>query len=106
MEGAQHNTMDVEYYGPNPEMGFWYLGALRAAEEMARAVGDDAFAAECRDLFDRGSAWLDANLFDGEYYEGTLPLERFSLRDGGEQAFDAGHTLSAGTTEEFQVATA
>jgi len=35
MEGAQHNTMDVEYYGPNPQMGIWYLGALRAAEEMA-----------------------------------------------------------------------
>ncbi len=68
MEGAQHNTMDVEYYGPNPEMGFWYLGALRASEEMARAVGDEAFADECRDLFDHGSAWVDANLFDGEYY--------------------------------------
>ena len=69
MEGAQHNTMDVEYYGPNAEMGFWYLGALRAAEEMARAVGDDAFATECRDLFARGSVWVDANLFDGEYYQ-------------------------------------
>ena len=36
MEGVQHNTMDVEYYGPNPQMGIWYLGALRAMEEMAR----------------------------------------------------------------------
>jgi non-lysosomal glucosylceramidase len=39
MEGCQHNTMDVEYYGPNPQMEFWYLGALRAAEEMARHMG-------------------------------------------------------------------
>ena len=30
MEGCQHNTMDIEYYGPNPEIGFWYLGALKA----------------------------------------------------------------------------
>lgn len=30
MEGCQHNTMDVEYFGPNPQMGIWYLGALRA----------------------------------------------------------------------------
>ncbi|MEI7837174.1 MAG: GH116 family glycosyl-hydrolase, partial [Planctomycetota bacterium] len=30
MEGCQHNTMDVEYYGPNGQMGVWYLGALRA----------------------------------------------------------------------------
>jgi uncharacterized protein (DUF608 family) len=69
MEGAQHNTMDVEYYGPNPQMGVWYLGALRAAEAMSRHVGDTAFADTCRALFDRGSAWIDANLFNGEYYE-------------------------------------
>lgn len=69
MEGCQHNTMDVEYYGPNPQMQFWYLGALRAAEEMARHLGETAFADTCRDLFTRGSAWTDANLFNGEYYE-------------------------------------
>jgi uncharacterized protein (DUF608 family) len=69
MEGCQHNTMDVEYYGPNPQMGIWYLGALRAAEEMARYVGDEEFAVTCRDLFDKGKAWIDANLFNGEYYE-------------------------------------
>jgi non-lysosomal glucosylceramidase len=69
MEGCQHNTMDVEYYGPNPQMEIWYLGALRAAEEMARYVGDKEFAATCRDLFERGSKWTDANLFNGEYYE-------------------------------------
>ncbi|MCX6559983.1 MAG: GH116 family glycosyl-hydrolase, partial [Candidatus Aminicenantes bacterium] len=68
MEGCQHNTMDVEYYGPNPQMGFWYLGALRAAEEMARAAGDKPFAATCRKLFDNGSRWIDANLFNGRYY--------------------------------------
>jgi len=69
MEGAQHNTMDVEYYGPNPQMTGWYLGALRAAEEMARAVGEEGFAGQCRALFEKGSAWMDAHLFNGEYYE-------------------------------------
>jgi uncharacterized protein (DUF608 family) len=69
MEGCQHNTMDVEYYGPNPQMGSWYLAALRAAEEMARHVGDEAFAATCRDLFARGSRWMDEHLFNGDYYE-------------------------------------
>ncbi len=68
MEGCQHNTMDVEYYGPNPQMGIWYLGALRASEEMAKALGNHQFAAECRRLFKNGSAWLDANLFNGDYY--------------------------------------
>ncbi len=69
MEGVQHNTMDVEYLGPNPQMGLWYLGALRAAEEMARHLGDLAFADACRDLFRRGGAWIDAHLWTGEYYE-------------------------------------
>ena len=69
MEGCQHNTMDVEYFGPNPQMGIWYLGALRAAEEMARYQGEEDFAGTCRRLFEGGSAWLDANLFNGEYYE-------------------------------------
>ena len=69
MEGCQHNTMDVEYYGPNPQMGAWYLGALAAAAEMADAVDDAQFAERCRDLLGRGSAWVDKNLFNGEYYE-------------------------------------
>jgi non-lysosomal glucosylceramidase len=69
MEGSQHNTMDVSYYGPNPQMGFWYMGALKAASKMATAMGDKAFAKKCDLLFDKGSHWMDANLFNGEYYE-------------------------------------
>ena len=68
LEGVQHNTYDVEFYGPNPLCGIYYLGALRAAEEMGRAAGDEAAAAEYRRLFEQGSRWIDANLFQGEYY--------------------------------------
>ena len=69
MEGCQHNTMDVEYYGPNPQMGTWYLGALRAGEEIARHLGEEDFAGECRRLFESGRRWIDEHLFNGEYYE-------------------------------------
>jgi non-lysosomal glucosylceramidase len=68
MEGVQHNTMDVEYYGPNPQMGSWYLAALRAAEELAVASGDAEFASFCRKLFESGSEWVDQHLFNGSYY--------------------------------------
>ena len=68
MEGVQHNTMDVEYYGPNPQMTVWYLGALRAMEEMAIYMKDDDMAKKCRKLFLSGSKWTDENLFNGEYY--------------------------------------
>ena len=82
MDGEQHNTMDVNYYGPNPQMGFWYLGALRAAEEMAKAVNDHGFARECRDIYEKGSRRIDTELFNGDYYEqriaeghGELPYQ-------------------------------
>jgi non-lysosomal glucosylceramidase len=68
MEGVQHNTMDVEYYGPNPQMTIWYLGALRAMEEMAKYMKDKEIASKCRKLFLSGSKWTDENLFNGEYY--------------------------------------
>ena len=68
MEGVQHNTMDVEYYGPNPQMTIWYLGALRAMEEMAMYLKDKEMASKCRRLFLNGSKWTDENLFNGEYY--------------------------------------
>lgn len=69
MEGSQHNTMDVNYFGPNGQMEFWYMGALCAAERMAIAMKDRAFAAKCRSIFEKASAYTDAELFNGEYYE-------------------------------------
>ncbi len=68
LDGVQHNTYDVEFYGPNPLCSIYYLGALRAAEEMAQAVGDSQAAADYRKLFEQGSKWIDANLFNGHYY--------------------------------------
>lgn len=69
MEGSQHNTMDVNYSGPNPQMQFWYLGALKAAGKMAIALNDDVFAKKCAEIYQSGSKWTDGNLFNGEYYE-------------------------------------
>ena len=68
MEGCQHNTMDIEYYGPNPEIEFWYLGALKAAGAMAKFMKDKPFEAKCNKLFQSGSEWTDKNLFNGEFY--------------------------------------
>jgi non-lysosomal glucosylceramidase len=68
MEGCQHNTMDVEYYGPNPQMQIWYLGALAAAERMALHQKDRGFAQTCGRLYEQGRAWTDAHLFNGRFY--------------------------------------
>jgi hypothetical protein len=69
MEGCQHNTMDVEYYGPNPQMGTWYLAALRASQQMALQVGEAGFSERCGRLYESGRVWMDEYLFNGEYYE-------------------------------------
>jgi uncharacterized protein (DUF608 family) len=68
MDGVQHNTYDVEFYGPNPMCSTWYLAALRAMERMATAMGDRDLAADCHRMCEQGARWIDANLFNGEYY--------------------------------------
>jgi len=83
MEGAQHTTYDSEFYGPNPQCQVWYLGALRAAERMASAVGDGEFATEVRLLFEQGRRWTDQNLFNGEYYvQHVRPADPKRIADG------------------------
>jgi uncharacterized protein (DUF608 family) len=82
-EGCLLNTYDVEFFGPNPLTQFWYLGALTATATMAEHLGELDFAARCRDLYERGRAWTDAELFNGEYYEQQVrPAERSEISDG------------------------
>jgi len=97
MEGMQHNTYDIEFYGPNTVCGSLYLGALRAAEELARALGEEDFARECRRLFESGARWSDEHLFNGEYYEQAVrpdahlawpePYREQAIRHGKDDRF-------------------
>ena len=75
IEGQQHNTYDINFFGPNPMIGSLYLGALRAAEEMALEMGQVDFAARCRKVFESGRKLSVERLFDGEYFEQIVDLE-------------------------------
>jgi uncharacterized protein (DUF608 family) len=68
MEGEQHNTYDIEFYGPNSMMGTLYLGALVAAARMAAHLGDQAAAQSYTQLYEQGRTRLDQALWNGEYY--------------------------------------
>lgn len=68
MEGCQHNTYDVEFFGPNPMLTVWYLAALKAMELIAPLAGDDSFAQKCKSLRENGSQWVDQHLFNGRFY--------------------------------------
>jgi non-lysosomal glucosylceramidase len=63
----QHNTYDINFQGPNPLTQFFYLGALRAGEEIARHLGDPS-ADEYRDLFEKGRKLTEERLWNGEYF--------------------------------------
>jgi len=85
IEGIQHNTYDIEFHGPNTMIGSFYLGALRAAEEIARYTGENEKAEEYRSLFEKGSKWMDKNLFNGEYYVQKAPEDpelRYQFKTG------------------------
>lgn len=101
MEGCQHNTMDVEYYGPNPQMEFWYLGALRAGQEMAKFMKDKEFGKKCTNLFQNGSKWTDQNLFNGEYY--IQKITPPALQNEIAKGLKAGMGSVNPTTPDFQL---
>ena len=72
-DGRQHNTYDIQFYGPNPLTGVIYLAALRAATKMAEAAGDYETADRYSRLYGKGGRRLDRTLWNGEYYEQRLP---------------------------------
>lgn len=106
LTGRQHHTLDMELFGPNSWLTGFYLGALKAGAEMADALGDGAAADEYRAIFQRGKAWADEHLFNGEWYVQRIDLGDRSLVEAFVQAGDrlvqGGATLDAYWTEEHQ----
>ena len=68
LSGEQHNTYDIEFYGPNSMTTSIYLAALKAGSRMAEAMGDLQAAAEYLSVFKRGSALMADSLWNGEYF--------------------------------------
>ena len=66
--GGQHNTLDQPWFGKIAWLSSLYVAAARACEEMAKEVGDGAFAGEMRRIVERGARSIDRELFNGEYY--------------------------------------
>ncbi len=84
IEGEQHNTYDINFYGPNPMIGSLYLGALRAAEEMARELGENDFADRCRAVFESGKKLSVERLFNSEYLVQIVDLKEHPKHQHGD----------------------
>jgi non-lysosomal glucosylceramidase len=68
LDGKQHNTYDIEFYGPNPLSTVYYLAALRAVEQLARVMDEEALADRYCAVFEMGSQRMDQLLWNGSYY--------------------------------------
>jgi non-lysosomal glucosylceramidase len=77
--GRQHHTLDMELFGPNSWLTTMYIAALAAASHLADAMGDPAFAQECREMAVKGGAYVDRELFNGRYYAQKLDLSDRSI---------------------------
>lgn len=68
LDGRQHNTYDIEFYGPNPLGSIYYLAALRAVEALAGVMEEPDLARRAREAFAAGSQRMDELLWNGEFY--------------------------------------
>ena len=64
-----HNTYDIEFWGADGMCTGIYLGALSAFAQMARAVGQADDAKFYGELAQRCAAYMDQQLFNGEFYQ-------------------------------------
>jgi uncharacterized protein (DUF608 family) len=114
LDGQQHNTYDIEFYGLSSMLGSIFYAALRAGEEIARYLGDNASAEKYRAVREKGAKKIDEICFNGEYYEQKLKdIDKYKYQYGngcladqlfGQQLahvsglgyiFDKGHVKSA-----------
>ncbi len=82
LEEPHHNTYDIEFWGPDGMCSSFYLGALRAAVLMGRALGDETpLYAE---LLARGVARVETELFNGEYFHQKIEWKNLRAKNPAE----------------------
>ena len=83
----QHNTYDIEFWGPNGMCTTFYLGALKAVIEIGQFLNKNID--KYIKLYKKGQNYLDNELWNGEYYiqnitkvdtNNNSPLEASSLK--------------------------
>lgn len=79
VEEPHHNTYDIEFWGPDGMCNSFYLGALTAMIRMGRFLHQDVSRYES--LFDKGKAFLENELFDGEYFFQRIEYKQLKAED-------------------------
>lgn len=68
LDSQQHNTYDIEFYHPNSLANTMFLGALKAAAEMAEYLGDQKAKEKYEQAFETCALKIEKMLWGGEYY--------------------------------------
>ena len=93
-EEPQHNTYDIEFWGPGGMISSFYIGALGAASAMGRALGDDVSLYD--DLLAKGTARVNAELYNGEYFFQRVEWTDLRTKVGDDtRSYGAGYSTEA-----------
>jgi uncharacterized protein (DUF608 family) len=94
IEEPHHNTYDIEFWGPDGMHCSFYLGALQAMITMGNFLGLDV--AGYRKLADMGKAYMETELFNGEYFIQIIKVDGLNAKNpstvksfGGEYSKEA-----------------
>lgn len=94
LEEPHHNTYDIEFWGPDGMCTSFYMGALKAAVAMGRALGHDVSGYET--LLERGLKRMEQELFDGEYFIQKIQWQGLRAKNPVEvQSFGGGYSPEA-----------
>ena len=68
LKEPHHNTYDIEFWGADGMCSSFYLGALKAASQMADHFGEKDLCILYNYLYESGKTYLETKLFNGEYF--------------------------------------
>jgi len=84
LEEPQHNTYDIEFWGPNGMITSIYLGALNAISEMGQFLGEDI--SQYRQLYQQGKQLMESELYNGEYFIQKIQWQGLNASDPVEES--------------------
>jgi len=79
LEEPHHNTYDIEFWGPDGMCTSFYLGALKAMTVMGTALVENTESYQ--ELLDKGIAYLEDSLYNGEYFYQIVRTEGLESED-------------------------
>ncbi|MBB3593700.1 uncharacterized protein (DUF608 family) [Rhizobium sp. BK529] len=106
LSGRQHQTLDMELFGPNSWLASMYVAALLGISEMAAVLGDGELSEKTARMGKAGAAYINSELFNGRWF-----IQKIDLSDKGVLTpFDVGRAagvladgfMETYWSEEFQ----